>query len=270
MSGIPGAAPSALPNTTSPERAIVIIAASPPASGRAPQRDYDLSTHSLAHHRAPSSLSYAPPGANSHRAGCQFSRSRAARQARQFAPPPSKSTPEFDRELLPTLILAPDLPTPHAVAQRLGVHPIRLQRTLSRARARFADLLPIPPTGKYGSMPRSYASAGHRHPGGQALNRRWPVAAAAPGRQFTRHGHTPGMPRHRMRPRQKSLCCSNRQQRQPVSEPGGSACTSIRRWRRRQRRHRVSPRQVPPAYRWFGHWLDDVHAARHHTGGRAD
>ncbi len=51
---------------------------------------------------------------------------------------------DFDRELLSTLMWAPDPPAQRAAAQRLGVPLIRVHRHLSRAQARFGELLADP------------------------------------------------------------------------------------------------------------------------------
>ncbi|MCH9701857.1 MAG: winged helix-turn-helix domain-containing protein [Actinomycetia bacterium] len=51
---------------------------------------------------------------------------------------------DFDRTILSELVWNPDPPTQRAVAERLGVHPVSVQRNLPRARARFAELLADP------------------------------------------------------------------------------------------------------------------------------
>ena len=54
------------------------------------------------------------------------------------------SLDDYDKAILSELVWAPDPPTQHAVAERLGVHPASVQRNLPRARARFAELLADP------------------------------------------------------------------------------------------------------------------------------
>jgi len=51
---------------------------------------------------------------------------------------------DYDRTVLSELVWAPDPPTQRAVAERLGVHPVSVQRNLRRAQARFAELLADP------------------------------------------------------------------------------------------------------------------------------
>jgi len=51
---------------------------------------------------------------------------------------------EYDRTILSELVWAPDPGSQRAVAERLGVHPVSLQRNLPRAQARFVELLADP------------------------------------------------------------------------------------------------------------------------------
>ncbi len=140
VSGISAAALSALANTSSPDRAIVITAASPPLSAGAPRRD-------LRRDPTPASPSSGSVVAVLRAARREFASREVSIQQitggtahSAVCSPQSKGTLEFYPGLLATLILAPDPPTPRAVAQRLGAHPIRPQRNPSPSQWNVSEI----------------------------------------------------------------------------------------------------------------------------------